>query len=76
MNLKVEMEVQDNILQFKVASIEENGTEKVRTIEFPDHDLVSVIGTQPTAQETAVRITGAGTLYRTNLTTLRREEQT
>ncbi|WP_440961867.1 endo-alpha-N-acetylgalactosaminidase family protein [Paenibacillus nitricinens] len=57
-NLKVEMEVQDNILQFKVASIEENGTEKVKTIGFPNHDLVSVIGTQPTAQETAVRITG------------------
>lgn len=57
-DLGVKLEIKDNVLNFNVTSIEEKGTEKVRTIEFPNHDLISVLGSQPKAQETAVWVTG------------------
>ncbi|GAF08992.1 endo-alpha-N-acetylgalactosaminidase family protein [Paenibacillus pini] len=56
--LVAEMELKDNVLQFKVTDLQENGTEKVKTIEFPNHDLVSVLATETKAQETAASITG------------------
>lgn len=57
-NIKVEMELKDNVLHFKVTGIEEYGTVKVNKIEFPNHDLISVLGTEPKAEETAAWITG------------------
>ncbi|MFX3635373.1 MAG: endo-alpha-N-acetylgalactosaminidase family protein [Candidatus Pristimantibacillus sp.] len=57
-NLGVELQLEANILHFNIVDIEENGTEKVKTIEFPNHDLVSVLATEPKAQETAVTATG------------------
>jgi len=57
--LVTEMELKDNVLAFKVTGLQENGTEKVKTIEFPNHDLVSVLASEPKAQETAAWITGA-----------------
>lgn len=53
-NVKVALELKDNVLHFNVTGIEENGTEKVKRIEFPNHDLISVLGTEPKAQQTAV----------------------
>lgn len=57
-DLKVAMELSDNVLNFNVVSLEEKGTVKVKTIEWPSHDLVSVLGTQAKAQETAAWVTG------------------
>ncbi|MHA0856127.1 endo-alpha-N-acetylgalactosaminidase family protein [Paenibacillus sp. CMAA1364] len=57
-NMNVDMELINNMLKFNVVSLSENGTEKVKTIEFPNHDLVSVIATEPKAQETAAWVTG------------------
>ncbi|MGN7357438.1 endo-alpha-N-acetylgalactosaminidase family protein [Paenibacillus sp. SAF-054] len=56
--LVVEMELKDNVLQMKVTDLQENGTEKVKTIQFPNQDLVSVLATEPKAQETAAWVTG------------------
>ncbi|WP_168928942.1 endo-alpha-N-acetylgalactosaminidase family protein [Paenibacillus dokdonensis] len=56
--LVFELELKDNVLQFKVTDLQENGTEKVKTLEFPNHDLVSVLATEPKAQETAAWVTG------------------
>jgi len=56
-DMDVELEVKDNILNFRVTRIAENGTTKVRTVEFPNHDLVSVVSTEPKADETAVQVT-------------------
>lgn len=56
--MKVKMEVVDNTLDLKFTEIQENGTTKVKTIEFPNHSLVSVSSTQPKAQETAAWFTG------------------
>jgi len=58
-NLGVELQLKANILHFNIVSIQENGTEKVKTIEFPNHDLVSVLANEPKAQETAAMVTGA-----------------
>ena len=55
--MDVELEVKDNMLNFRVTRIAENGTTKVQTIEFPNHDLVSVLSSEPAAQETAVQVT-------------------
>lgn len=56
--MKVKMEVVDNTLDMKFTDIQENGSAKVKTIEFPNHSLVSVSSTQPKAQETAAWFTG------------------
>ncbi|MED5017650.1 endo-alpha-N-acetylgalactosaminidase family protein [Paenibacillus chibensis] len=56
--LVAELELKDNVLQFKITDLQENGTEKVKTIEFPNQDFVSVLGTDAKAQETAAWITG------------------
>ncbi|NOU70273.1 hypothetical protein GC098_02270 [Paenibacillus sp. LMG 31458] len=57
-DLEMELELKNNVLNFNVTNIVEKGAEKVKTIEFPNHDLVSVLATQPKAQETAVSVTG------------------
>lgn len=56
--MKVKLEVVDNTLDMKFTEIQENGTTKVKTIEFPNHSLVSVSSAQPKAQETAAWFTG------------------
>ncbi|MGQ7888660.1 endo-alpha-N-acetylgalactosaminidase family protein [Paenibacillus sp. WC2504] len=56
--MKVKMEVVDNTLDMKFTDIQETGSTKVKTIEFPNHSLVSVSSTQPKAQETAAWFTG------------------
>lgn len=40
--LEVYCEVTDNILQFRIARIDESGSVKVKTVAFPNHSLVSV----------------------------------
>ncbi|MDQ6422158.1 endo-alpha-N-acetylgalactosaminidase family protein [Paenibacillus sp. LHD-117] len=52
------LSVQDNELKFEVLNLREEGAEKVKTIEFPNHDLISVNASEPKAQETAAWITG------------------
>lgn len=56
--LNAQLSVQDNQLTFEIVGLEENGAEKVRTIEFPNHDLISVHASEPVAQETGAWITG------------------
>lgn len=56
--LDAKLSVEANELTFEIVSLEEKGTEKVRTIEFPNHDLISVNASEPVAQETAAWITG------------------
>lgn len=57
--LDVELELKDNVLNFNVVNLEENGTELVKTVEFPNQDLVSIVATEPKAQETAVLVPGS-----------------
>ncbi|MDQ6423283.1 endo-alpha-N-acetylgalactosaminidase family protein [Paenibacillus sp. LHD-117] len=56
--LDVELEAMGNALNFNVTRIAENGSEKVKSIEFPNHDLISVVSTQTVAKETGVSIPG------------------
>ncbi len=51
--LTVEISVADNSLDFKVVSIAEKGPTKVKTLEFKDHNLVSVRSTQSGARLSA-----------------------
>ncbi|MFD0693454.1 endo-alpha-N-acetylgalactosaminidase family protein [Paenibacillus sp. GCM10027628] len=54
--MTVVIDVVDNVLEFKVTNIIENGSTLVQTIEFPNHSLVSIRDTQAGAQETAVGV--------------------
>ncbi|RIX52389.1 hypothetical protein D3P08_12975 [Paenibacillus nanensis] len=56
--LEAKLSVQDNELTFEMVNLLEEGTEKVRTIEFPNHDFISVHAAEPKAHETAAWITG------------------
>jgi len=47
--MDIELSVTDGTLLFKVTKIEENGKTMVKTIELPDHRLISVRDTQPGA---------------------------
>lgn len=47
--LNVCCEVTDNVFRLSVTGIEENGDFKVRTLAFPDHNLVSVAASAPEA---------------------------
>lgn len=57
--LGAELEVKDNVMNFNITRITESGAEKVKTIEFPNHDLVSILSSEPVAKETGVSITGS-----------------
>lgn len=46
-DLQVCCEVKDNILQLYVTNIKEKGDFKVRTLAFPDHNLVSISNASP-----------------------------
>ncbi|MCK4564388.1 MAG: O-GlcNAcase NagJ, partial [Verrucomicrobia bacterium] len=54
----VEMAVDGNVLNFKIVQIQEEGSFKVKSIEFPNHSLVSVRSTQPKAAVATALITG------------------
>ena len=47
--MAVEISVTGNTLDFRIVRIVENGREKVKTVEFKNHNLVSVRSTQPGA---------------------------
>lgn len=46
-DLQVCCEVKDNVLQLSVTDIKEKGDFKVRTLAFPDHNLVSISNASP-----------------------------
>ena len=48
-SLKISIAVNQNIVDFKVIEVSENGSFKVSTLEIPDHNLLSVRNTQPGA---------------------------
>ena len=54
----VGLEVADHILHLRITRIDEPGRFKVRTIEFPDHQLVSIRGSQPGAALATARMAG------------------
>ncbi len=57
--IDAEFVVKDNILAFNVTKVREDGDTLVKTIEFPDHGLISVRSTQAGAQLTANSLIGA-----------------
>lgn len=52
--ITIQFEVRGNVLNMNITGIEENGNFRVKTIEFPDHCLVSVENTLPNAAEASV----------------------
>ncbi|MCJ8010311.1 endo-alpha-N-acetylgalactosaminidase family protein [Paenibacillus sp. KQZ6P-2] len=48
--INLTMTVKKNTLDFEVTKVEENGTARIHTIEFPDHSLVSVRSTEAGAK--------------------------
>lgn len=54
----ISIEVVDNVLNFNITHIEEEGNELVKTVEIPNHSLVSVRTSQGEARVTAARISG------------------
>lgn len=54
--MTVTIDVADNVLNFKVTSIQESGSTLVQTVEFPNQSLVSIRDTQAGAKETGVDI--------------------
>lgn len=57
--IDAQLAVKDNILSFNVTKIQENGDTLVKTIDFPNHSLISVSSAQPNAQLTANSIVGS-----------------
>ncbi|KRF43710.1 endo-alpha-N-acetylgalactosaminidase family protein [Paenibacillus sp. Soil787] len=51
--------VTDNIVEFKVSDIAENGATKVMTFEIPNQNLISIRDDQAGAQETGVDVKGS-----------------
>ncbi|WP_197080918.1 endo-alpha-N-acetylgalactosaminidase family protein [Gordoniibacillus kamchatkensis] len=54
--MTVVIEVVENVMNFKVTNIQENGSTLVKTVEFPKHSLISIRDTQIGAQETGVDV--------------------
>jgi endo-alpha-N-acetylgalactosaminidase len=54
--LKMEISAQGNVVEFRVTDIQENGITQVKTIEIPDHSLLSIRETQANAQLTSTRL--------------------
>lgn len=48
-SVKIQIKVINNVVEFHVTQINENGTFKVNTFEIPNHSLVAVRSTQPGA---------------------------
>lgn len=56
--LEMSMQVEENVLDFKVTNIEETGDTLVKTLEIPSHSLISVRSTQDNPQVTATKLWG------------------
>ncbi|KAA1177316.1 endo-alpha-N-acetylgalactosaminidase family protein, partial [Paenibacillus sp. B2(2019)] len=57
--IKLTMQVVKNSLDFEVTNVEENGTERIHTIEIPNHSLVSVRSTEANAKFAGSRMENA-----------------
>lgn len=57
-SLAVTISVENNVVNFNLTQITETSSAKVRTLEFPNHCLISVRSSQPGAQQTAARLWG------------------
>lgn len=56
--MTVDLAVTGNILDFKISQIDEKGAFKVKSIEIPNHGLVSISSTQPKAALATALTTG------------------